>query len=402
MQVQPLTRLINERRILTLLRVAGPLTRADMARSLDLVPATLTNLIDALRKRRLVQETDSVARVADRTAIGRPGIKITLVPNGAYFLGVEIGVGIIRFALLDLALGVAASETHPAPRDISPAAAVAVIAAYLARLTGRPEYDGRIHAVVLTVPGLVRSDGYVVHLPILGWRDVELGALATAAFGLTATVENNANAAAFGEVYLRPKLERDCIIYLKLGTGCGGAAILNGRLLRGAFGMAAEFGHIEVSATGARCNCGRTGCLEAQVNFAALARLVAPGRQLDDAALRSLPAAVVRAARNGDEVAREAIRHIADALATGLASLVNAFNPRTIVLGGPVSGLLAQAVDDLREAVARRTVSGMTLPQIELSSFGAMECAIGAATIAHHQAVDFPSDASKLNLTYGY
>ena len=154
------------------------------------------------------------------------------------------------------------------------------IAEVHAALERRPKYRGKIRALGLTVPGLVRSDGLVVHLPVLGWKNVKLLQLAAAEIETPLFIENNTNAAAFGEVYTHPGPNRDFIVYLKLGIGCGGAAILNGRLMRGGRGTAAEFGHMRVADDGPLCSCGRRGCLETFVNLAALAAGFAPDREV--------------------------------------------------------------------------------------------------------------------------
>ncbi len=381
-----LVRLSNERRILTLLRVQGPMTRAEMARRLALTPATLTNLVEALMGRDLVVVAPTARRDGDRAELGRPGFNVSLSPTGAYFLGVEIGIGVIRFALLNLALEVVAQGGRTVARDIGPEAVLKIVASRL-KMLSRVLADGRsIEAVVLTVPGLVRSDGFVVHLPILGWRDVNLQAIAEAALSLPATVENNANAAAFGEVYLRPQMDRDCVLHLKLGSGCGGAVIVNGRLLRGSFGMGAELGHVRIAAHGPLCSCGQRGCLEPHVTLGALNRLM--GEPESAESLLDLPSRVAAAATAGDEAALKAVRSISDHLATGIASLVNAFNPRTVVLGGPMRPVIALIIPEVSAAVAARIVPGMVAPEIEASKLGVMECAIGAATIAHHHATD--------------
>lgn len=392
MYERALVRLSNERRILTLLRIQGPMTRADMARRLSLTPATLTNLVEAMLGRDLVAVSPA-ARRGERGELGRPGADVALSPTGAYFLGVEIGVGIIRLALLNLALEVVAQAEQSVAHDIDPTVVLKLVSTQLRRLTKAHAHRDRVDAVVLTVPGLVRSDGFVVHLPILGWRDVNLQAMAEEMLQVPTTVENNANAAAFGEVYLRPELERDCVLHLKLGSGCGGAVIINGRLLRGAFGTGAELGHVRIAADGPVCSCGQRGCLEPHVTLGALQRLMghadAAGPMLD------LPDRVAAAAAAGDEAARGAIADIADHLATGIAGLVNAFNPRTVVLSGPMRPVIALMLPDVARDVAARIVPGMAAPSIETSKLGPMECAIGAAAIAHHHALDISQVEAK-------
>lgn len=360
------------------------MTRADMARRLSLTPATLTNLVESLRNRDLVAVSEAVRRGRQRVEPGRPGVDVRLSPTGAYFLGVEIGVGIVRCALLNLALDVVDQSEQVVERGIEPAALLGLVAERLSRLP--PDRRARTEAVVLTVPGLVRSDGFVVHLPILGWRNVNLKAMAEEALGVPVSIENNANASAFGEVYLRPDMERDCVVHLKLGSGCGGAVIINGRLLRGASGMGAELGHIRISRDGPLCSCGQRGCLEPHVTLGALNRLM--GNAEPVASLLDLPGKAVAAAAAGDETATRAIADIAGHLASGIASLVNTFNPTTVVLGGPMRPVIELMLPEVAKAVESRIVPGLDAPVIEPCKLGPMECAIGAATIAHHHALD--------------
>ncbi|WP_448950351.1 ROK family protein [Labrys neptuniae] len=378
---QTLARYVNERRILTQLRLQGPMSRAALARRLGLTPATITNLVENLTAGSLLIEKPAAREDGARRDVGRPGVDIALNPKGGYFLGAEIGVGVVRFALLDLALGVVDSRTARLIQPIEPEAVVAAIAAYARGL--KP-----LRAIGITVPGLVRSDGHVVHLPMLGWKDLNFRALAEKALSAPVLVENNAHAAAFGEIYTQPGLQADTIIYLKLGAGCGGAAIVNGRLIRGAGGTGNEFGHLRIRPAGPVCSCGRQGCLETFVNMAALDRFYRPSEAFDVDSLSALPAMVAAAASDGDAEAVGAIEELAGHLATGLTSLANIFNPSTIVLGGAMRPVLSACLDRLSQAVCAGIVPGMTRPQLQLSTLGEMECAIGAATIAHHQAFD--------------
>jgi N-acetylglucosamine repressor len=387
---QTLARYVNERRILTLLRVQGPMSRAEAARQLGLTRATITHLVESLGARNLVAELRSKRQKSQRREQGRPGVAIALNPEGGYFLGAEIGVGVMRFALLDFALNVVDTVTISVPTKISPVAAIETVVRQAKSLEQRKKYRGRLRSLGMTVPGLVRSDGFVVHLPILGWKDVNLQGLAESELHLPTAVENNANAAAFGEAYLQPSRSQDSTVYLKLGIGCGGAAIVNGRLLRGASGTAGEFGHLRVAASGPRCSCGQEGCLESCVNLAALAKVYRPEPSAAADGL-SLPMRVASKAAEGDPAAQAAIDSIADYLTIGLVSLTNIFNPRTVVLGGVMRPVLASCLEVLRGRVSAGIVPGMQVPEIRLSTLGEMECAIGAATITHHRACDISS-----------
>jgi predicted NBD/HSP70 family sugar kinase len=383
---QSLVRHVNERRILTLLRLEGASTRADIARRLSLTRSTITNLMDGLLARSLVREMTTSANRAPGE-LGRPGIDVSLNPSGAYFLGVEIDVGTVNFAILDLAGKVAETKAVRGRLD-GPQDAIRHVAAFLDSVGRRRQFRDQIQAIGMTVPGLVRSDGLVVHLPVLGWKNVSLQQLAARKFDIPTFVENNTNAAAFGEIYTLPRQDHDCIVYLKLGIGCGGAAIINGRLLRGSTGTATEFGHIRLRENGPLCSCGRRGCLESFVNLAALGREYAPKTKFNDEQLAELPSKLVAAAAVGDRKARDALDIVGKNLATGLISLTNIFNPSEVVLGGIARPLIVDQLDRVKRDVRNGVVPGMEVPRLTLSSSGEFECAIGAAAIAHYESFD--------------
>jgi predicted NBD/HSP70 family sugar kinase len=383
---QSLVRYVNARRVVTLLRIEGPSSRADIARRLTLTRSTITNVVDDLLRRKLVIEMPQ-EKPEGRRELGRPGINVRLNPAGAYFLGAEIDVGVVRIALLDLAGNVAETRVVTGVTT-EPEDALDRIAEVYASLEQRAKYRGKIRALGLTVPGLVRSDGLVVHLPVLGWKNVKLLRLAAEKIDIPLFIENNTNAAAFGEVYAHPGPNRDFIIYLKLGIGCGGAAILNGRLMRGGRGTAAEFGHMRVADDGPVCSCGRRGCLETFVNLAALAAGFAPDARFAMDDLVELSAKVAAAEKAGDRRAGEVVESITRYLVRGLVSLTNIFNPNEIVLGGLMRPLLAPHMAAIGHGVRSGIVPGMAMPALKLSAGEEFECAIGAASIAHHESFD--------------
>lgn len=381
---QSLVRHINERRLLGILRVDGPVSRAELARRLSLTRASVTGLVDDLMAREMVSEQREDK--TERRDVGRPGIAIALRPTGAYFLGVEIGVGILRFALLDLAAGVAETDAMPFERTMAPDAVVALIADRFA--AWRARYGAAIKAMGVTVPGLVRRDGYVINLPILGWKNIELSQLLTAAIDLPCHVENNANAAAFGHIYSDPQPHHGVVVYLKIGTGCGGAVIIDDKLLRGGNGLGTEFGHLHIAPDGPLCSCGQRGCMETFVNLKALQRY-ALNQDVNEASTDpNLPTQVAERLAKGDVDAERAVTTLSGYLTEGLVDITNVFDPDSIVLGGAMAPVLDAVIERVAPALARRMVPGMTMPQLGVSRLGTFECAIGAAALAHHEALD--------------
>ena len=385
---QTLARYVNELSILTMLRTHGAATRADMARRLSITPATVTRLVSELSRRELLREIGERATNGAVREPGRPGVSVELNSKGAYFLGVEIDVGVLRYALLDLSASVVGSSEVRVSKSTKPATVVGKIVDFVETLERESRFKGKVKSVGVTVPGLVTSDGYVVNLPILGWKSLDLLAILKEQVSLPCIVENDANAAAFGAHYTQPSLPTDSTIFLKVGTGCGGAAIINGRLLRGGTGTAGEFGHIKIAKQGHLCSCGQVGCLEASVNLAAVARSYKGSDDLTEAEFLALPVEVGYAVQAGDKTALKTVHALARQLASGIVALVNIFNPTTIVLGGVMSPILEFCLDDIRSRIASGIVPGTTVPEVRLSVLGIFDCAIGAASIAHHHLFD--------------
>ena len=385
---QTLARYVNELSVLTLLRVHGPASRAELARNLGVTPATATRLVAQLMQRGLIHEVKGTARDNTVREPGRPSVAVALNPSGAYFLGIEIGVGTVRTSLLDLAASVVSSSIDRVSPNIGPEQAADLVTEKWAALEADPRIKGRIRSVGVTVPGLVTTDGFVIHLPILGWKEVAFADLVSGNISLPCIVENNANAAAFGASYTEPALPSVCTIFLKLGTGCGGAAIINGRLLRGGSGTAGELGHIRLTEHGHRCSCGQHGCLESWVNLGALARGFRGHDDLSSAEFTALPVEVVQEAHDGDPRAREALSSIGHHLAMGIVTLVNIFNPTTIMLGGVMRPVLETILPDVRMQVAADIVPGTAVPELRLSALGEFECSVGVACLAHHHSFD--------------
>jgi glucokinase len=194
---------------------------------------------------------------------------------------------------------------------------------------------GVVRGVVLGAPGIISSrEGTVVASPNLpGWRDVPLRDRVAAAVGFPVLLENDANAAAYGE-YWRGAGERCAsMVLLTLGTGVGGGLVLGGELWRGADGMAGEIGHITVEPGGRTCRCGNAGCLE---TYASATGIVASYREFSGFEETLTAEEVHRRAQEGDADARQSYREAGRSLGLAFAALVNLLNPERIIIGGGV------------------------------------------------------------------
>jgi glucokinase len=219
-----------------------------------------------------------------------------------------------------------------------------------------------------------------LHLP--GWRDVPVNAMAEDAFGLPATLENDATAAAAGEHRYGAGLGVRHMVYLTLSTGVGGGVVVDGRLYRGARGSGGELGHVTVDCDGRPCRgCGRRGCLEAYVSGTSIAERAREGGR--DGAVA---ADVAEAAKAGDPIATAVWDETVDALACGLTSIVNLFEPELVVLGGGVSGAGEQLHGPVRVRVQADSMMPARQARIVQSALGHYVGVIGAAAVVYEQA----------------
>lgn len=220
------------------------------------------------------------------------------------------------------------------------------------------------------------------HLP--GWRDVPVAALAEQAFGKPALLENDAAAAAAGEHRFGAGVGTHHMVYLTISTGVGGGAIVDGRLYRGAMGNGVEFGHVTVDWHGRPCRgCGRRGCLEAYVSGTSIAE------RAEEAGMTGATASdVAAAAREGDARAVRLWDDTVEALACGLTSIVNLFEPELIVIGGGVSQTGEQLLAPVRERVrAQAMTPAGTDVNLVAAALGEKVGVVGAAAIVEGAAV---------------
>ena len=228
-----------------------------------------------------------------------------------------------------------------------------------------------------------------LHLP--GWRDVPVVELARAAFDVPAALENDATAAAAGEHRFGAGAGTRHMVYLTVSTGVGGGVVADGRLYRGAMGNGGELGHVTVDCNGRVCRgCGRRGCLEAYASGTSIAEraveaLAASGAPSILRALeRPTAADVAAAARDGDALAAVVWDETVSALACGLTSIVNLFEPELVVLGGGVTRAGEQLIGPVRDAVRSDAVRPAGEPVgVVRSALGDHVGIVGAATIVY-------------------
>ena len=214
-------------------------------------------------------------------------------------------------------------------------------------------------------PGpLDREQGIVLVAPNLNWHNIPLRDRMTALTGLPAALDNDANCATYGEWWVGAARGARNVIGMTIGTGIGGGIILDGRLYHGSSDVAGEIGHTTINQTGRRCGCGNYGCLEAYASGTAIAERAREALSFDQQSIlpefvdgdvsKITAATVYAAAAQNDAVAIEIVRDTARFLGTGIANLLNVFNPDCVVIAGGVTQAGEALFVPLRQEVRRR------------------------------------------------
>lgn len=263
----------------------------------------------------------------------------------SYIIGVDVGGTLIRAARFDQQLNMLQrTEQHSAPHEGSEAVISRIIETIRQVL---PEDMGRCAGIGIAMPGPVdASTGTVLETPNLPFENLPIQAILEREIGGAVFVGNDADLAGLAEYELGAGKDARHMIYMTISTGVGGGLIIDGKPYTGA-GIAGEIGHMVVLPDGPVCGCGKRGHIEALASGTAIARLararLAAGEpssllELAGGSLEKVSARLVnQAAQEGDPLALSIITDAGRYLGIHIASLMMAFNPEMIVLGGGVT-----------------------------------------------------------------
>jgi glucokinase len=226
----------------------------------------------------------------------------------------------------------------------------------------------KIQGIGIGCPGVVSiKKGIVESAPNLpGWKNIKLGPIIKNKFDYKVHLENDANAAAIGELIFGAGKKLDSFIMVTLGTGVGGGIVFNKKIFRGEFGAAGEIGHISIDINGPKCNCGSTGCIEAYAGNSYLKEQIRSElKNYPDSKVWKLlqndlanvsPRVIQAAAEKKDTYAIFVIERMGKQLGAALASLSNLLDISTFIIGGGVAGFGKPLFDSTRITIAQRVL----------------------------------------------
>jgi predicted NBD/HSP70 family sugar kinase len=357
----------------------GPSSRSELVARTGLTRSAIRGLIGELVVGGLVSE----GQAARLGTPGRPSPVVRLNASSAVVLALDIGVDSLAAAMVGLGGDIVEMTRVDRPRGHSTVdEVVADLARLVTELRARRPTEDRLIGIAAAVPGIVRrTDGFVIMAPNLGWRDVPLRARLARELStpLPIAVANEADLGALAEIRRGAAFGLSDILFISGEVGVGGGLIVGGQPLTGVAGYGGEVGHMPVNPDGAACRCGSVGCWETEVGEEALLRLAGQPAGGGSHAVE----AVLREAAAGSPRARTALDHVGSWLGTGLASLVNVFNPERVVLGGLFSRLHPHVVDALEAELGRRALAASrSLVAVVPGALGVDAALIGAAELA--------------------
>ncbi len=226
----------------------------------------------------------------------------------------------------------------------------------------------RIHGIGIGSPGTVSTKKGTVEDPpnLPGWEKVNLGKIIQKEFKIDVKVENDANAAAIGEMIFGAGKSYESFVMVTLGTGVGGGIIYNRKLFRGEFGAAGEIGHISIDINGHQCKCGSFGCVETYLGNSYIVKRVQMELennqsskiwQLINNDLNLLTPIIIQTAlEQGDEYAKGVVQSLGKYLGAALASVGNCLDNGTFIIGGGVGGFGVPLFNSVKETISARVL----------------------------------------------
>ncbi len=305
-----------------------------------------------------------------------------------YAIGIDLGGTSIKSALVDERGETFFEEVIPSFASLSAAAVQNQLAQVAASLKDKAAEKGwAVSGIGLGTPGIVDETGRVVlggAENIVGWENIDVATPLEEKLGLPAVIGNDANLMGLGETKFGSGQDCTHVVFLTVGTGIGGAVIIDGKLFSGYAGRGTELGHVPLIADGERCACGATGCLE---HYASTSALVRRFNELakEQSLVFDTPVngeLIVRLYQEGFPVAVRCMNEHFFYLGRGIAGFINIFSPQRVVIGGGISEAGPFYIEEIKKVVRQQVMSSCSVnTEIVASSLGNKAGLVGAASL---------------------
>lgn len=385
----PVLQEANPRLVLRLIREAGSISRAELARLTGLHPSTITRITAALIEAGLVQEMGE-----GQNDLGRKPIALRLVPEAVHVLGVAVETTFVAGVLVNLGAQITArAEVAYVPDEGKTPIQEKILAVIEELLREAGRRGIQVAGIGVAMHGMVDSQrGVSLFAPAIGWRNVPLAELIGEHCGLPVRMENNARAMVLGEYWFGSGRGVQHLLGVKVGQSIGSGIILGGQPFTGAGFSSGEIGHTTVVPDGSLCKCGNYGCLETVASIeAVLKKMRVILKRGDGGSLLELVDTdpdhltfhhLVEATRQGHPLAVQLWEEAVSYLGAAIANTINILNPAKVLIGGDILPVIDYLLPKIREIVEARILH-VAQPSlaIEPVGLGADSVTVGAATL---------------------
>ena len=306
-----------------------------------------------------------------------------------YVIGIDLGGTSVKYALIDEEGNFLFEGKLPSYAEVSAEAVIGQLTKAIEEVTAFAATNRwGVSGIGLGTPGIVDATGRIVlggAENIKGWENLPLANRLELATGLPTRLANDANLMGLGETMYGAGRGATDVLFLTVGTGIGGAVIIDGKLFTGFGGRGTELGHVPLIANGEACACGSVGCLEHYASTTALVRRFTQrstetGRTYAGEEING--ELIVRLYKAGDALATECLDEHCDYLGHGIAGFINIFSPQRVVIGGGLSEAGSFYIDKLRERAQRYAIADCALnTEIMAAELGNKAGCMGAASL---------------------
>ncbi len=369
---------MNTALILNLIRERGTISRIDLAKETGLTAATVTNLTAELIDNKLVEEFNTGASTGGRKPI------LLKINSGEFCVGsAVITSDRVQFAVSDFCAKIIFYRYLDIKAGTTPEQCVDFIVKSIEKFSA--ENTTRIIGIGIGIHGIVDSaEGISVYAPNLNWRNVNIRELIGAYTDIPVFVDNDVRLMALAEMWFGSSRKADNFVLLYVGRGVGSAIVINKTLLRGMSDAAGEIGHSIIDVDGPRCECGKTGCLQAFTSEAAMVSYLR--ENLDKTNILTADSNcddIVDAYLNhSDKAATEVINREIKYLSMGISNIINILNPHQVVLASDIKDFDIAVCSKLSDEVDKLTViNGVSACNIAYSGLGRRSMLQGATAM---------------------
>ncbi|ASN04153.1 ROK family transcriptional regulator [Virgibacillus necropolis] len=365
---------VNKSIILNKIRIAEPISRAQIAKETELTPPTVSSIVKELIEQGIVRE--SVLGVSQG---GRKPTMLLINSDAFYVIGVDAGPETVECILADLSGKIIDRTASRISKPITNEQFATIIKESIHKII--PTNQDKIIGIGVGMHGVVDVEtGTTLVAPNLNLTNVPIKAELEKEFNLIVRVENDARAMALGESWFGGHGDVDSMVAVNLGRGVGAGVVIKGKLYHGAQDLAGELGHMTIDINGEICECGNRGCLQTFATGAAIVRRAR--KEIKNTPNNLTPEEIFRLAKTDDEAYIKILQDSGIIIGVGLTNLIHLINPEKIVLGGGVLNSAEFILPAIKQTIDQRALTpGAKRTEVSVTKLGENATLLGAISL---------------------